>query len=105
MKNIDAQTLNQWRLDSKKHQLIDVREPWEVEVGNIGGEHIPMSELLESIEKVRLDVDVVIHCRSGSRSAAVVHHLTRQLGYENVYDLKGGIAAWGEEIDSSIEVA
>jgi len=105
MKSIDVQTLLKWREEKVEHQLIDVREPWEVEVGNINGSHVPMNELLDSIEQVRMDIPVIIHCRSGSRSAAVVHHLTIQLGYENIYNLQGGIEAWSEEIDPNIEVA
>jgi len=94
-----------WREEKREHQLIDVREPWEVEVGNISGVHMPMHEILDSIEKIRRDIPVVVHCRSGSRSAAVVHHLTLQLGYENVYNLEGGIEAWSQEIDPNLEVA
>ncbi len=60
---------------------------------------------LDSIEKVRRDIPVVIHCKSVVRSAAVVHHLIKQLGYENVKDLNGGINAWSNEVDSNIEVA
>ena len=105
MNSIDVTTLMKWREEEHEHQLIDVREPWEVEVGNINGFHIPMHELLDSIEKIRRDIPVVVHCRSGARSAAVVHHLTLQLGYENVHNLQGGIEAWSREIDSNIEVA
>jgi adenylyltransferase/sulfurtransferase len=102
---IEVSILKKWREENIEHQLIDVREPWEIEVGHIDGIHIPMNKLLESIELIRRDVPVVVHCRSGSRSAAVVHHLTVQLGYENIHDLKGGIDAWACEIDPNIEVA
>ena len=105
MNSIDVTTLAKWREEKKEHQLIDVREPWEVEVGNINGFHIPMHELLDSIEKIRRDIPVVVHCRSGARSAAVVHHLAFQLGYENVFNLEGGIEAWSQEIDPNLEVA
>ena len=105
MKSIEVTTLKKWREDKQEHQLIDVREPWEVEVGNINGFHIPMHELLDSIEKIRRDIPVVIHCRSGVRSAAVVHHLTLQLGYEDVHNLQGVIEAWSQKIDGNIEVA
>jgi len=103
--SIDVTTLVKWREEKREHQLIDVREPWEVEVGNINGVHMPMHEILDSIEKIRRDIPVVVHCRSGSRSAAVVHHLTLQLGYENVYNLEGGIEAWSQKIDPNLEVA
>jgi rhodanese-related sulfurtransferase len=105
MSEIDVQTLKKWRDEHTEHQLIDVREPWEVEIGKINGLHIPMDRFLDSIDKINTDIPVVIHCRSGSRSAAVAHHLTKQLGYENIHNLIGGIQAWSNEIDSNIDVA
>ena len=92
--------------DSTPYQLIDIREPWEREIGHIDGSiHIMMSTLLEKIEEVKRDCKVVIHCRSGARSAAVTHHLTTQLGFENIYNLEGGITAWAENIDPQVEIA
>jgi rhodanese-related sulfurtransferase len=106
MNSINVNTLNEWRIDSTPHQLIDIREPWEREIGHIEGSiHIMMSSLLESIETVKRDCKVVIHCRSGVRSLAAAHHLTTQLGFENVYNLEGGITAWAKSIDPQIEVA
>ena len=106
MNNIAPETLNEWRKDSKDHQLIDIREPWEREIGHIdGSEHISMSALLEKIEKISRTRPVVFYCRSGKRSTAVAHHLTKQLGYENALNLQGGIQAWADKVDTSIEVA
>lgn len=106
MNSITVKTLKEWRDDSTPHQLIDIREPWEREAGHIEGSiHIMMSTLLENIETVKRDCKVVIQCRSGARSSAVTHHLTSQLGFENIYNLEGGIAAWAENVDSQIEVA
>jgi rhodanese-related sulfurtransferase len=106
MNNISPKILKEWRDINKPHQLIDIREPWEREVGSIDGStHIIMSKLLEKIEHVKRDCAVVIHCKSGARACAVVYHLTKQLGFENIYNLEGGIEAWAEYIDSSIEVA
>jgi rhodanese-related sulfurtransferase len=106
MNDIDSNTLDEWRNNSKDHQLIDIREPWEREIGHItGSEHITMSTLLSEIEKVSRIKPVVFYCRSGKRSGAVVHHLSKQLGYENILNLDGGITAWAEKVDESIEVA
>tara|TARA_B100000780_G_C21118615_1_gene452872 strand:- start:1048 stop:1365 length:318 start_codon:yes stop_codon:yes gene_type:complete len=105
MSEIDVQTLKKWRDEKKDHQLIDVREPWEVKIGHLNGVHISMDCFLDSIDQVRRDVPVVIHCKSGTRSGAVVHHLTEQLGYVNVQNLSGGIQAWSNEVDANIEVA
>ena len=49
MSKLDVQTLKKWRDENTEHQLIDVREPWEVEIGHINGIHITMDCLLDSI--------------------------------------------------------
>jgi rhodanese-related sulfurtransferase len=81
--------------------LIDVREEHEVEICEIGGLHIPMGEVMDNLDKISKEKQVVIHCRSGARSGAVCNQL-EAIGYGNVYNLKGGILAWANEIDSSV---
>jgi adenylyltransferase/sulfurtransferase len=103
MKELTVQELKQMRDAGKPHQLVDVREPWEVEICNIGGLSIPMGEVLSRVTEFRKDVPVVIHCRSGARSSNVINALELQLGLENLYNLKGGILAWANEIDPSLE--
>lgn len=106
MKTITAKELKNWIDSSHTHQIIDVREPWEREVGLIDGSwHIVMNTLAENLDQIRKDCDVVIYCRSGARSAAVTHHLESHLGYENVHNLEGGITAWAEQVDPNVEVA
>jgi rhodanese-related sulfurtransferase len=90
--------------NNEKFQLIDVREEYEVEVGNIGGTHIPMGEILNHLDELSKDIPVIIHCRSGARSAAVVNALEQQFGFSNLYNLKGGITAYSNEIDANIKV-
>lgn len=92
------------RDNNTPHQLIDVREQHEVDAANIGGEHIPMGLVMQSMDSISRDVPVIIHCRSGARSAQVVAAL-EQRGFANVANLKGGIMAWSKEIDTSITVA
>lgn len=89
------------RDSGEAHQLIDVREAYEVEIANIGGEHIPMGSVMTSLDKISKDQKVVVHCRSGARSAAIVQNLEKN-GYTNVYNLKGGILAWAREIDQDM---
>lgn len=103
MKELTVQELKQMRDAGKPHQLVDVREPWEVEICNVGGLSIPMGEVLSRVTEFRKDVPVVIHCRSGARSSNVINALELQLGLENLYNLKGGILAWANEIDPSLE--
>lgn len=88
--------------ENEVFQLIDVREEYEFDTCNLGGILIPMGEVMDNISKISKEQKVVIHCRSGKRSATIVNALESQHGFSNVYNLKGGILAWADEIDSSM---
>lgn len=103
MKEVDVYSLKKMRDEQQPHQLIDVRESHELEICNIGGNHIPMAEVLERHDEIRRDMPVIIHCRSGQRSAAVVTALENHFGYDNLHNLTGGILAWVKEIDNTLE--
>jgi rhodanese-related sulfurtransferase len=83
-------------------QLIDVREPHEYDICNLKGELIPMNEVPEHLDKIVRDKPVVIHCRSGARSGRICQYLEQEHGYTNLYNLKGGILAWADQIDPSM---
>lgn len=102
MKEISVKELADLRKSGTDFQLIDVREPHEVEIAEIGGELIPMGTVTENIDKFSKDKQVIVHCRSGQRSGQVVAYLSQQHGFTNLYNLAGGILAWSDEIDSSI---
>ena len=90
-------------IDTKENfQLVDVREEYEYDICQIGGELIPMGEVADQVEKISKDKKVVVHCRSGKRSASIIQMLEQEHGYKNLYNLKGGILAWAEEIDNSL---
>ncbi|QQR87743.1 MAG: rhodanese-like domain-containing protein [Flavobacteriales bacterium] len=103
MQEITPKELEAMKKEGKPFQLIDVREPYEVELCNIGGTPIPMGDVVERIDEVRKDVPVVIHCRSGARSGAVINALSSRYGYTNLINLKGGILAYGREVDPSMK--
>lgn len=84
-------------------QLIDVREPYEAELCTIGGELIPLGTIVDRIAEVRKDVPVVVHCRSGARSAAVINALSSRYGFDNLVNLKGGIVGYGREVDPALK--
>ena len=89
-------------LDSKADfKLIDVREEHEKEIANIGGELIPMGTVMQRMNEIPKDKKVVIYCRSGARSGSVVKALEQQ-GYTNLYNLKGGILAYSNDVDPSL---
>ncbi len=83
-------------------QLIDVREPYESEICQIGGELIPMAEVMQRVDAIARDKKVVVHCRSGKRSASVIHALEQAHGFTNLYNLEGGVLAWSDQIDPSL---
>ncbi len=105
MREIDVLELKAWREQGKEHQLVDVREPHEYEAGNLGGIHIPMGDILLRQGELKTDIPVVMQCRSGGRSAAVVTALQEKFGMDNLYNLKGGAQAWADQVDHSMEVA
>jgi len=101
MKEITVQVLKEWKDSGKDFQLIDVRESNEIEFVSIGGDHIPLGDIMSRQDEVSEDKVVVMMCRSGQRSAAALGALQQQ-GKENLYNLKGGILAWAREIDTSL---
>ena len=84
------------------YQLIDVREPEECEICHIGGELIPLGEVMDNIHKIVRNKKVVVHCRSGGRSGNIIKALEMSHGFDNLYNLKGGIIAWAKEVDTSM---
>ncbi len=103
MKEITVRELKIKIDNAENFQLIDVREENERAFANIGGDHILMGSIAGNIEKISKDKDVVIYCRSGSRSGQVVKFLESNHGFGNIYNLKGGILAWADQIDDSIK--
>ncbi len=102
MKEITVQELKE-KMDRKEDfQLIDVREELEYDICNLQGELIPMGTILDQVDRISKDKPVIIHCKAGGRSAAVVNELERRFGYENLYNLKGGITEYARVIDPSI---
>jgi sulfur-carrier protein adenylyltransferase/sulfurtransferase len=102
MKEVTVVELKSMMDEQKDFQLIDVREPYEAEVSSIGGELIPMGEIPSNLEKISKDKPVIIHCKSGGRSGNIVNFLESQFGFNNLYNLKGGILAWSDQIDPSV---
>lgn len=102
MDQITPTELKAWRDSGKPHQLIDVREPYEAQLCSIGGTLLPMGEIVEHLVELRRDIPVVIHCRSGMRSAAVINALSSRYGFTNLVNLKGGILAFAQEVDHDI---
>ncbi len=102
MKEISVTELKEG-IQSKEVELIDVREAYERDIAKIPEAiHIPMGEVLERASEISKDKKVVVHCRSGQRSAAVIDALENEFKMDNLYNLVGGILAYADEIDPTL---
>src|SRR6201998_4739039 len=87
------------QLDAKKNLFVlDVREPHEYQICNIGGYLIPLNDLPKRVNELDSSREIVAHCRSGVRSAKAVAFL-QQAGFKKVHNLAGGILAWADRVD------
>ena len=84
--------------------LVDVREAFERAIADlpaVGQRHIPMAEFMGRLHELPRDEEIVVYCRSGSRSASVVQFLRAQ-GFDGALNLRGGILGWQEEVDPTL---
>lgn len=98
---IGVGTLKELREAGSDFVLIDVREPDEYETCNLGGQLIPLGTLSERISELDKGAHVVVHCKGGGRGAKATATL-RAAGFENAWNVKGGILAWIDEVDSTL---
>jgi sulfur-carrier protein adenylyltransferase/sulfurtransferase len=83
-------------------QLIDVREPYEYQIAQIGGKLIPQNDVPQRLAEIDRNREVIVHCRSGARSQRIAEFLV-QSGYPKVANVAGGILAWSDEIDPKVQ--
>jgi sulfur-carrier protein adenylyltransferase/sulfurtransferase len=81
--------------------VLDVREPNEFQICNLGGHLIPLNDLPKRVGELDASKEIVVHCKMGGRSAKAVDYLKQQ-GFTNVHNLAGGINAWAERIDPKV---
>jgi len=87
------------RLDAGDNLFVlDVREPHEYQICNIGGHLIPLGDLPKRVNELDSSREIVAHCRSGVRSGKAVAFL-QQAGFKKVHNLAGGILAWADRVD------
>ena len=97
MRSITATALAQLKETSNDFQLIDVREPDEHEEFNIGGELIPLGEIVQQAEKIATDKPVIFYCRKGIRSQIAIQRLQEKFPFTNLINLIGGTEAWKKQ--------
>jgi adenylyltransferase/sulfurtransferase len=90
------------RIDSGENfVLLDVREPFEYQIANIGGKLIPQNDVPQRLGEIDRDRPVVVHCKAGGRSQRIAEFL-KQSGYNDVVNVSGGILAWADQVDPSV---
>ena len=81
--------------------ILDVREPHEYQICNLKGKLIPLGELPRRVHELDSSREMVVHCRSGKRSADAIQFL-QTAGFKKLWNLKGGVLAWADEVDPSM---
>ncbi|NLR90959.1 rhodanese-like domain-containing protein [Flammeovirga agarivorans] len=94
MKSITVEELRELQESGADFQLIDVREDYEYDEANLGGLLIPLATVIDEADQIDKDKRVIIHCRSGKRSANAIAALEGMKGYTNLENLEGGILAY-----------
>ena len=82
--------------------MLDVREDYEYDIANIGGQLIPLNQVVDRVLEIPNDRPVVVMCKSGGRSQNAIDLLKKE-GFDNLINLKGGILAWQKEIDHNMD--
>ena len=101
---ITVQELDAWRRSGREIAVLDVREPWEIEICKLAGTlSIPLQTLPARVGVVPADRPVVVLCHHGMRSLQAVAWLHRA-GLENAVNLAGGIDAWARQVEPSMRV-
>jgi sulfur-carrier protein adenylyltransferase/sulfurtransferase len=90
------------RLDAKEDLFVlDVREPHEYQICNIGGHLIPLNDLPKRVNELDSSREIAVHCKMGGRSAKAVAFL-QQAGFKKVLNVAGGITAWSDRVDPKV---
>lgn len=101
IKEITAIQLHEWQVEGEDFQFIDVREPYEHDDMNLNALLIPLGTVIDNIDKIDRNRKVVVHCKTGGRSAKAIRQLENDFGFDNLYNLKGGIMAYMQDIKTS----
>lgn len=104
-RDIEATELQQLLETGEPVTLVDVREPFEWDIANLGAFGavlIPMGDVMDRFDELDRETHVVVYCRTGGRSARVARFLATR-GYARVYNLAGGINGWAREVDPGMQ--
>ncbi len=99
IRQLSARELSEKLATATRPIVLDVREPWELQVCQLAGSiNIPMGQIPARAAELPKDAEIVVLCHHGVRSQHVALFLQAQ-GFTNLYNLRGGIAAWSRDVD------
>jgi molybdopterin/thiamine biosynthesis adenylyltransferase/rhodanese-related sulfurtransferase len=101
MPEISVEELKRRRDAGENIFVLDVREPHEYQICNLGGYLIPLNDLPKRVHELDSSREIVAQCKMGGRSAKAVDFL-RQAGFTKVKNLTGGINAWADKVDPTM---
>lgn len=101
-RNLTVREFQEIRDTQQAHFLLDVREEFEYQTCNLGGKLIPLAELNAHLDQLPRNEMIVVHCKAGGRSVKAAKLLSDH-GFQQVYNLEGGILAWIEQVDPSLK--
>jgi len=101
--DISAEELKRLREQDPGLVVVDVREPDEYEVANLGGVLVPLGSLSERLGELDPKAHTVVHCKIGLRGAKAAAIL-REAGFENAWNLRGGLRSWTERVDPNMKL-
>jgi sulfur-carrier protein adenylyltransferase/sulfurtransferase len=102
VREVDVFELQEMREQGEEFDLVDVRNPYEVEICEIGGTNIPLDLLENNVSKISRTKKTVVYCHYGSRSLSAIKLLQEKYGFNNLFNLKGGINDWAMQIDEEM---
>src|SRR5688572_11004532 len=102
IREVSVQEIYDWQASGEDFQFIDVREPHEYDIVNLGAELMPLGNISKHADKIDRNKKVVIHCKTGGRSAKAIRELEDKFGFTNLYNMKGGIFEWIDEVDPEL---
>lgn len=106
MTQLTPQQLHEWLADANRAKpvLVDVREPWELQICRIEGSmHIPMRTIPVRKDELNADAETVMICHHGSRSFQAGMFL-KQMGFSRIFNLSGGVDAWAKQVEPAMPV-
>ena len=83
--------------------VVDVREPYELQICKFKAVHIPMETFIERINELNPKLETIVFCKTGNRAVAVANLLNKEYDFQNVKVLEGGMLSWIENIESHLE--